>query len=137
MLHLEIVTPTGQLLSEDVDEVVAPGTEGEFGVLPGHVPFMTLLDVGECVYKKGGKSYPIFINSGYAEISHDRVTILAESAEKAEQIDAQRAEAALKRAEERLRVKKEGIDFSRAEAALNRSLIRLQMAKKYSNFGKL
>ncbi|HLC15507.1 MAG TPA: F0F1 ATP synthase subunit epsilon [Thermodesulfovibrionia bacterium] len=137
MLHLEIVTPTGPLLSEDVDEVVAPGTEGEFGVLPGHIPFITLLDVGECVYKKDGKPYPIFINSGYAEISNDRVTILAESAEKAEQIDAQRAEAALKRAEERLKAKQEGIDFTRTEASLKRSLIRLQMSKKYSNFGKL
>jgi len=137
MLHLEIVTPTGQLLSEDVDEVVAPGTEGEFGVLPGHIPFITLLDVGECVYKKDGKPHSIFINSGYAEISNDRVTILAESAERADQIDIQRAEAALKRAEERLRAKKEGIDFTRAEASLKRSLIRLQMSKKYSNLGKL
>lgn len=136
MLHLDIVTPTGHLLSEEVDEVVATGIDGEFGILPGHVPFMTLLDVGECVYKKEGKSYQIFINSGYAEVSRDKVTILAESSEKTEEIDIQRAEAALKRAEKRLKAKqKEGIDFTRAEAALKRSLIRLQMAKKYMHLG--
>ena len=136
MLHLEIVDPTGHLLSEEVDEVVARGINGEFGILPGHVPFMTLLDVGECVYKKEGKAYAIFINSGYAEVNNDRVTILAESAEKPEDIDIERAEASLKRAEKRLKAKQiEGTDFARAEAALKRSLIRLQMAKKYIHLG--
>lgn len=136
MLHLEIVTPTEHLLSEEVDEVVAPGVEGEFGILPGHVPFMTLLDVGECVYKKEGASYSIFINSGYAEVSRDRVTILAESGEKPGEIDIERAEAALKRAEERLKAKQqEGVDFTRAEAALKRSLIRLKMADKHTRIG--
>ena len=136
MLHLEIVDPTGHLLSEEVDEVVARGINGEFGILPGHVPFMTLLDVGECVYKKEGKTYAIFINSGYAEFNNDRVTILAEGAEKPEDIDIERAEASLKRAEKRLKAKQmEGTDFARAEAALKRSLIRLQMAKKYIHLG--
>ena len=136
MLHLEIVDPTGHLLSEEIDEVVARGINGEFGILPGHVPFMTLLDVGECVYKKEGKAYAIFINSGYAEVNNDRVTILAESAEKPEDIDIERAEASLKRAEKRLKAKQiEGTDFARAEAALKRSLIRLQMAKKYIHLG--
>ncbi|RMD60060.1 MAG: F0F1 ATP synthase subunit epsilon, partial [Nitrospirae bacterium] len=132
MLKLDIVTPTGRVVSEeDVEEVVAPGIEGEFGILPGHMPFITLLDIGELVYKKNGKSHPLFVNSGYLEVSNDKVIVLAESAEPVEKIDIERAEAAKKRAEERLKAKGKDIDFIRSEAALKRALKRLQLAKKY------
>jgi F-type H+-transporting ATPase subunit epsilon len=128
-LTLDIVTPYGSVFSEEVDEVVAPGTEGEFGVLPGHVPFVTTLNIGILTYKKGGSTGYIFVNSGYAEVTDDRVLILADSAEKAEDIDVERAKAAMKRAEERLK-KQEEIDFARAQAALQRAVTRIETAKK-------
>ena len=133
MLQLEIVTPYGQLLSDDVNEVVLPAREGEIGVLPGHVPLLTLLDVGKLSYEKGGKVTEIFLNSGYAEVARDKVTVLAESAEIAKQIDVARAESAQKRAEKRLKEEKEQINFNRAEAALKRALIRIQIAHKHTN----
>jgi len=128
-LRLEIVTPYGLILSEDVDEVTAVGSEGEFGVLPGHVPFITTLKIGMLTYKKGNEVRYIFVNSGYAEIGSDKVVVLADSAEKSEEIDVERAKAAMKRAEERLK-KAEEIDFARAEQALERASIRVQMAER-------
>ncbi len=132
-LNLEIVSPDKMVLSEEVDEVVATGSLGQFGVLPGHLAFLTTLDVGELSYRKGGATYYAFVNSGYAEVSSDKVTILAESAEKAEYIDLQRAEEARKRAEDRLSRATSGsetIDEKRAEVALKRSIIRLQVGGK-------
>ncbi|NOZ25439.1 MAG: F0F1 ATP synthase subunit epsilon [Nitrospirae bacterium] len=128
-LTLEIVSPYGPVLKEEVDEVVATGSEGEFGVLPGHVPFVTTLKIGMLVCKKGGTVSYVFVNSGYAEVSDDRVLILADSAERAEDIDVERARNAMRRAEERLR-KQEQIDFARAQAALDRAMIRVQLAEK-------
>lgn len=128
-LTLEIVTPHGHVLSEDVDEITATGSEGEFGVLPGHVPFITTLKIGMVVYKKGSETGYVFINSGYAEVSPDKVIVLADSAEKSEEIDVERAKAAMKRAEERLK-KAEEIDFMRATTALERATIRIQIAEK-------
>ncbi len=128
-LTLEVVTPYGPVLKEEVDEVVAPGSEGEFGVLPGHVPFVTTLKIGMVVYKKGGSVAYLFANSGYAEVYDNTVLILADSAERAEDIDVERARAAMKRAEERLRKEAE-IDFARAQAALERAMMRLQVAEK-------
>ncbi len=128
-LTLEVVTPYGSVLKEEVDEVVAPGSEGEFGVLPGHVPFVTTLKIGMLVYKQGGNTGYVFINSGYAEVSDDRVLVLADSAERAEDIDVERAKAAMQRAEERLR-QKENVDFARAQAALQRALTRIEVAQK-------
>ncbi|MDI6801061.1 MAG: F0F1 ATP synthase subunit epsilon [Thermodesulfovibrionales bacterium] len=128
-LRLEIVTPYGQILSEDVDEVTSAGTDGEFGVLPGHVPFITTLKTGVLIYKKGSEMGYVFISSGYAEVSSDRVIILADSAEKAEDIDVERALAARRRAEERLK-EVEKIDFARATAAIERATIRIQLAGK-------
>lgn len=130
MLHIEVVTPHGQLLSEDVSEIVMPATEGEIGVLPGHVPLLTLLDIGKLTFQKDGKATDVFLNSGYAEVARDKVTILAESAEIAKDIDMARAEASQKRAEKRLKEEKEQIDFKRTEAALKRALIRIQIAHK-------
>ena len=128
MLHIEVVTPHGQLLSEDVNEVVIPAREGEIGVLPGHVPLLTLLDIGKLTLIKNGQATDVFLNSGYAEVARDKVTILAEAAEIAENIDVARAEKAQKRAEQRLKEEKEQTDFKRAEIALKRALVRIQIA---------
>jgi len=128
-LRLEIVTPYGQILSEDVDEVSTSGTEGDFGVLPGHIPFITTLKIGMLTYKKGNDIGYVFINSGYAEVSADKVIILADSAEKSEDIDVERAKAAIQRAEERLK-KAEEVDFARATASLERATIRTQLVQK-------
>lgn len=129
---LEIVTPEKSLIKEEAKEVTAPGEEGEFGVLPGHTPFMTVLKTGEIKYggKEGSYKY-LAVNDGFAEVMPDRVNILVESAEKAEEIDIQRAEASKDRAEERLKNSdKEEIDFARVQAALRRALVRLQVATK-------
>ncbi len=132
VLKLNIVTPYGQVMEDEVDEVISPGTEGEFGVLPGHVPFVTTLNVGTLTYKKDGRIGRVFINSGYAEVDYNRVLILSDSAEKSEDIDLERVEAAKKRAESRLNEVRElkdaggSIDFVRARAALTRSVIRIK-----------
>jgi F-type H+-transporting ATPase subunit epsilon len=128
-LKLEIVTPYGLVLSDEVNEITAAGTEGEFGVLPGHVPFVTTLKIGMLTLKKDNKTEYVFVNSGYAEVLPDKVVILADSAERAEDIDVERAKAAMKRAEERLK-QAEKIDFARALAALERATIRIQVAEK-------
>jgi F-type H+-transporting ATPase subunit epsilon len=129
-IRLEIVTPYGQILGEDVDEIATSGSEGDFGVLPGHVNFITTLKVGMLTYRIGNATKYVFINSGYAEVGPDKVTILADSAEVSEEIDVERARAAMKRAEERLR-QQEKIDVARATAALERATIRVQLAEKH------
>jgi F-type H+-transporting ATPase subunit epsilon len=128
-LKFEIVTPYGLILSEDVDEVACTGSEGDFGVLPGHVPFFTTLKVGMLSYKKGNATKYVFVNWGYAEVGPDRVMILADSAEKSEDIDIERAKAAMKRAEERLK-KAEEFDFARSSSSLERAVSRIQVAER-------
>jgi F-type H+-transporting ATPase subunit epsilon len=128
-LKLEVVTPYGLILSEDVDEVSCTGSEGDFGVLPGHVPFFTTLKIGMLVYKKGNATKYVFVNWGYAEVGPDRVMILADSAEKSEDVDVERAKAAMKRAEERLK-KAEEFDFARSTSALERAIARVQVAER-------
>ncbi len=125
---LEIVTPQGLVFSDEVDEVTASGSEGEFGVLPGHVPFVTTLKIGMLACKKGNESKFFFVNWGYAEVGHEKVMILADSAEKSEEIDVERAIAARKRAEERLK-HAENVDFARAESALERAVTRAQIVE--------
>ncbi len=130
---LEIVTPQRLILSDEVTELIAPGAEGYFGVLPGHIPFITTLDIGELVYRKGQNERHLAVTWGYAEVQGDKVIVLAEAAERAEEIDATRAERARERAERRIRDWGEGdetIDFARAQAALQRALTRLQVAGK-------
>jgi F-type H+-transporting ATPase subunit epsilon len=127
-LLLEIVTPQGLVFSEEVDEVNATGSEGEFGVLPGHVPFMTTLKIGMLNCKKGSEVKYFFVSWGYAEAGPEKVMILADSAERAEDIDVERAKAAIKRAEERLK-KADDVDFARAESALERAVTRSQIAE--------
>ncbi len=128
-LKLEIVTPDGLVASEEVDEVTAAGSEGEFGVVPGHAPFVTTLKIGMLIAKSGGQSNYYFVNWGYAEVGPDKVAVLADSSEKSGEIDVERAKAAKDRAEERLR-KEDDIDFARAEAALARALMRISVAEK-------
>lgn len=128
-IRLDVVTPYGLVLSEDVDEITATGTEGEFGVLPGHVPFITTLRIGMLILKSDSNISYVFVNSGYAEVSSGMVVVLADSAERAEDIDVERAIAARKRAEERL-AQAEKYDFVRATAALERATIRTQIAEK-------
>lgn len=128
-LKLEIVTPYGLILSDEVDEVSCTGSEGDFGVLPGHVPFFTTIKIGMLIYKKGSAIKYVFVNWGYAEVGAERVMILADSAEKSEDIDVERAKAAMKRAEERLK-KAEEFDFARATSSVERAVARVQVAER-------
>src|SRR5438445_9220163 len=129
-LHLQIVSADRLLVEDQVDEVEIPGADGYFGVLPGHTPLLALLQVGELWYRKGSDKSYLSIAFGFAEVQPDRVTVLAEIAEKAEEIDIARAEAAKKRAEERLVKATVDMDFERARIALLKSLIRLQVASR-------
>jgi F-type H+-transporting ATPase subunit epsilon len=129
-LQLEIVSADRLLIRDEVDEVEIPGADGYFGVLPGHTPLLALLQVGELWYRKGQEKAYLSIAFGFAEVQPDRVTILAEIAEKAEEIDVARAEAAKKRAEERLAKPVVDMDFERARIALLKSLMRLQVASR-------
>ncbi|MGD0885048.1 MAG: F0F1 ATP synthase subunit epsilon [Thermodesulfovibrionales bacterium] len=129
-ITLEIVSPYGVVFSGDVDEITATGSEGEFGVLPGHAPFLTTLRIGMLTCKRGSEYLIFFVSGGYAEVMPDKVAILADSAERSEEIDVERARAAMKRAEERLK-QAEKIDFARATAALQRATIRVQIAEKH------
>lgn|SRR4051812_18253006 len=132
-IELAIVTPERQLLREPVVETTLPGAEGCLGILPGHAPLITELGIGELTYRKrGGEPGHLAIISGFAEVLGDRVTVLAETAERPEEIDVTRAEEAKKRAEERLAsaASDPNLDWSRAAVALQRSLIRIQVARK-------
>lgn len=125
---LEIVTPHGLIYSGEVDEVTAIGSEGEFCVLPGHAPYVTTLKIGMLTCKTGKEPLIFFVNWGYAEVGPDKVLVLADSAERSEEIDVERAKEAMKRAEERLK-KAEDIDFHRAEASLERAVTRIQISR--------
>jgi F-type H+-transporting ATPase subunit epsilon len=131
-LHLELVTPEKVMISQEADSVVAPGSMGEFGVLPGHVPFLSSLVPGELRYTHQGKTEAFVIMSGFAEISNDKVSILVDAAERGHEIDVERARSALKRASERLARERgaEDVDFLRAEAALKRAIARIKVAEK-------
>ena len=127
-LFLEVVTPQKAVVSEEVEIVVAPGSEGEFGALKGHTTFLTSLKIGTLRYKDAkGKERLLFINGGFAEVLPDKVTILAESAEYSKDIDVERAAKAKERAEKRLSAKDADTDLVRAEAALKRALYRLKI----------
>lgn len=128
-LKLEMVTPYKRVLSEEVDEITAPGTVGELGLLPGHTPLLTNLKIGELSYRQGGQNYHVAVNWGYLEVEDDTVTVLVETAEPADQIDLERAKAALGRAEAALKkLAPEDKDFLVMQAALERAMIRIQVA---------
>jgi F-type H+-transporting ATPase subunit epsilon len=131
-IHLEVVTPAKSVVSEEVQIVVAPGILGEFGVLTGHTPFLTTLKVGSIRFtdSNGAERY-VFVSGGFAEALPDKVTVLAETAEKRQDIDVARAKGAMERAQKRLEEKaaKEDVDFLRAKAALERALLRIKLAE--------
>ena len=127
-LLLEIVTPDRSLVREEVDEVQVPGSEGYLGILPGHTPLLASLKVGEIWFRIGQEKHYLAIAGGFVEVLPDCVTVLAQIAERARDIDVPRAEAARKRAEERLARPPVDVDIERARVALLKSLVRVQVA---------
>lgn len=134
-LTLEVVTPDRKVLSQDVEYVGAPGALGEFGVLPGHIPYLSALGVGNLYFKDAGRSHYVFVAGGFAEVSKNKVTILAEIAERAEEIDLDRARKAQERAQKRMDQKQEEMDFNRAQIALQRAVSRLSCIDAAKNAG--
>ncbi|MBI2853198.1 MAG: F0F1 ATP synthase subunit epsilon [Chloroflexi bacterium] len=129
-IRLDVVTAERVVFSDDVNIVVAPGVEGQLGILPYHAPLMTTLQTGELVVRKGGEEFSLAISGGFLEVRPDRVIVLADVAERAEEIDLERAEAAKRRAEERLAHVVPGIDAARAEASLHRAMLRIKVAER-------
>ena len=129
-LSLDIVTPERRLVSMAVDEVVLPGSMGSMGVRPGHAPLLTALDIGELMYRSGQARHFLLVAGGFAEVLPSRVTILAEVAERAEDIDLERALRARERAEKRLKSPDPDIDFERAQIALRKALVRRTVADR-------
>lgn len=128
-LQLEVVTPDKTVVSAEVEMVVCPGVEGEFGVLPQHVSLLSALKIGDLRYRVNGKDENVFISGGFADVNNNVLSVLAESAELAGDIDTARAQAAKERAEKRLTAHDESVDQTRAEAALQRAITRLQVAQ--------
>ncbi len=131
-LTLELVTPDRAVVRLSVDEVQIPGSEGYLGVLPGHTPLLTTLQVGELWFLQGGEKFYVSVAFGFAEVLPDRVTILAQLAERAEDVDVNRARDAQRRAQERLSKSAVDTDFERARISMMKALIRLQVASKIS-----
>ena len=129
-IRLEVVTPEKSVVSESAQIVMAPGSMGEFGVLSGHTPFLTTLKTGALKYRdESGRERFVFVSSGFAEALPDRVTVLAESAERRKDIDIQRAKSAVERAEKRIQSGGKDVDYVRAKAALLRAISRIQLAQ--------
>jgi len=133
-MQFELATPTRLLVSSEVDEVVAPGTEGYFGVLPGHAAFLTTLTAGDLMYRRGRDEHHLAVIGGFAEVNADHMIVLAEAAERPDEIDVERAERARHRAEQRLAGRSptasaEEIDYTRAMAALTRAVARLLVVR--------
>ena len=129
-IRLDIVTAERVVFSDEVDIIIAPGKEGEIGILPHHSPLMTTLNSGELIARKSGEEYSLAISGGFLEVQPDRVIILADSAERAEEIDIARAEEAKTRAKETLSTATSQTDMAQAEAALRRALARLEVADR-------
>ena len=132
MFLLRIVTPDHEVVREEVEEAQIPGREGYLGLLPGHAPLISELKIGEITYKVHGKLQHLAVSWGFLEVLPEQVTVLAEAAEKPEEIDVDRARAAKERAEKRLRSPDPEVDVNRAAVALERALIRLQVASRRS-----
>ena len=126
-LQLDVVTPDKRVVSETVDYVSCPGVEGEFGVLKDHVALLSALKIGALRYDQGGKQQFVFISGGFADVNDNKVTVLAEAAELAQDIDQARAQEAKRRAEDRLSKREEALDVTRAEASLHRAVVRLSL----------
>ena len=130
LIEFEVVTPERRVLAEEVTELVLPGAEGYLGVRPGHAPLLARLHVGEVKYVVGGKESVIAISGGYAEVLRHRVSVLAETAERPGEIDEDRAQSALRRAEERLKQLDEETDIVRAQVSLARAMNRLSISQR-------
>ncbi len=130
-IHFELATPDRLLISEEVDEVIAPGSEGKFGVLPGHANFLTTLRVGELRYRKGDQWLRLAVSGGFAEVNPTRITVLAELAERAEEIDLARAEAAVKKAQGEIGAAAgKMMEMEAARRELEKALMRLKVGRK-------
>ena len=129
-LHLQIVTPDKKLVDEQTDQVQIPGKSGYLGILPGHAPLLTELMIGEISYSKGGTMVYLAVSWGFAEVLPDKVTILADTAERAEDIDVQRAQEAKAKAEEALRNPSQEMDYDAVNRALRRAEVRLEIAAR-------
>jgi len=131
-LHLEVVTPEKVMVSQEVDIVVAPGTMGEFGILEGHVPFLSGIEPGELRFASGNQTERFLVTTGFSEVFDNKVSVLVDAAEKVTEIDLERARKAMERARERLAKDRGGedIDFLRAEAALKRAMVRIRISEK-------
>lgn len=129
-MRLEIITAERQVFSDEVNVVVAPGIEGELGILPHHTPLMTILKPGELLIRKDNEEIYMAISGGFLEVRPDKVIILADACERAEEINIERAQAAKERAEQLLKTRPPGTDVSQIEAALRRSLVRLKVAER-------
>ena len=127
-LTLEVATPSRLVVAATVDEVVIPGSQGYFGVLPGHAPLLATLGIGELTYRKGTSQLRLALTGGFAEVRNDKVIVLAENAERPDEIDRDRAQGSRQRAEQRLSGREGEVDYARAQAALARALIRLQVS---------
>lgn len=125
-IRLELVTPERLVLSEEVDEVVLPGYEGEFGVLPGHTQYLAILNIGMLWYRKGSAVTRVALGGGFAEVNHDRVVVMADTAERSDEIDVERAQRARDRAEARLKeLSMDDDTYAKAHAELERALVRM------------
>ncbi|MGE5248103.1 MAG: F0F1 ATP synthase subunit epsilon [Verrucomicrobiota bacterium] len=125
-IRLELVTPERLLLSEEVDEVIAPGYEGEFGVLPEHTQYLSILNIGVLRYRKAGQLHKVALSGGFAEVTPERVVVMAETAERAEEIDVERARRARERAEASLKtLAMDDESYAAAAAALQRAIVRI------------
>lgn len=129
-LRLEVITAEHQVFADDVNTVVAPGIQGQLGILPHHAPLMTILEPGELLIRKEGEETSMAITGGFLEVRPDKVIILADACERSDEIDVSRADAAKRRAEELLKTHPPETDTARVEAALRRSLIRLRVAER-------
>jgi F-type H+-transporting ATPase subunit epsilon len=129
-IRLEIVTPEKMVFSEDVDVILAWGVEGQLGILPHHAPLMTMLQPGDLVIRKGSHEETLTIGGGFLEVRPDKVVVLADACERAEEIDVARAEAAKQRAQEALKAAATHVEAAAAEASLRRSLARLKAAER-------
>lgn len=129
-IKLDVVTADEMVYSDEVDMVGAPGVEGQLGILPHHAPLMTILEPGELWIRKGGVEVCLAISGGFLEVRPDRVIVLADAAERSEEIDQARAEEAMRRAQQRIRERPSDIDLARAEAALRRAIVRLDVVQK-------
>ncbi|HEU0184688.1 MAG TPA: F0F1 ATP synthase subunit epsilon [Blastocatellia bacterium] len=129
-LNLEVITPERLVLREQVDEVVAPGSNGELGILPDHTPLISQLKTGVLSYRQGNQNRRLHVSGGFIEVASDSVSVLSDVAEKPEEIDVERARRAKERAERRLAARDEDMDFDRAELKLQRAMARIQVGER-------